>query len=223
VLNKAGLKLVKVADIPWEDRKNIDGWLSRGGMYYEDHDNNLVMRLIDYSAGSTERRHVHPGSHAAVVLKDSAIIDGLTLGPMDVILGPSNEPHGPLHYPQGCKLFSAFQGSYFHSAVDGELPKEKHYRLIESKKLAWQRKDDGVEAKTLVDHGLGKLLVEVLRFAAGAKLHDPQITAGIVTVGSAKVEDEDLGIWDFVYVPKGGPHGSIDFPQGGEMLAVTMR
>ena len=30
---KAGYEIVRVANIPWEDRKNVDGWPSRAGMY----------------------------------------------------------------------------------------------------------------------------------------------------------------------------------------------
>ena len=118
MLKTGGYQIAKVADIPWEDRVNVDGWPSRAGMYYDDRDNQLCMRLIDYPVGSTEPRHVHAGSHATTVLKGRTIVDGLTLGPLDVIVGPSNEPHGPLHYPEGCKLFSAFQGSYYHSEVE---------------------------------------------------------------------------------------------------------
>ena len=103
MLSKDGFQIAHVADIPWEDRKNVDGWPSRAGMYYDDRENNLCMRLIDYSHGLTEPRHVHSGSHAAVVLQGSALIDGVTLGPLDIILGPSNEPHGPLQYPEVLK------------------------------------------------------------------------------------------------------------------------
>ena len=118
MLITGGYEIARVAEIPWEDRMNVDGWPSRAGMYCNDADNNLCMRLIDYPVGSTEPRHVHGGTHATTVLKGTTIVDGLTLGPLDVILGPSNEPHGPLHYPQGCQLFSAFYGSYFHSEVE---------------------------------------------------------------------------------------------------------
>lgn len=45
--------------------------------------------------------------------------------------GPSNEPHGPLRYPEGCQLFSLFHGSYYHSEVES-LATEQHYRLIRS-------------------------------------------------------------------------------------------
>ena len=136
MLMAGGYEIARVAQIPWEDRVNVDGWPSRAGMYCNDTENNLCMRLIDYPVGSTEPRHVHGGTHATTVMKGRTIVDGLTLGPLDVILGPSNEPHGPLHYPEGCQLFSAFQGSYFHSEVEA-LSDEKHYRLVQAAEIPW--------------------------------------------------------------------------------------
>src|SRR5712691_8017308 len=132
--SNADYSVVRVNEIPWEDRVNVDGWPSRGGMYCQDTENQLTLRLIDYPVGSIEPRHVHAGTHATTVLKGRAIVDGLTLGPLDVILGPSNEPHGPLAYPEGCKLFSAFYGSYYHSEVE-QLSSEKNYRLIQGREL----------------------------------------------------------------------------------------
>jgi len=222
MLNKGGYKIAKVADIPWEDRVNVDGWPSRAGMYYNDSDHNLCMRLIDYPVGSTEPRHVHPGMHATTVLKGRTLVDGLTLGPLDVILGPSNEPHGPLHYPEGCQLFSAFQGSYFHSEVE-QLSSEKHYRLIQADQVPWRAADEGAEAKTLVDRGLGKLLLEALRLPLGASLTRPAMLAGLVVEGTASIADDELGAWDFFYAPPGVQLAPIHFPKGATLLTVTMR
>jgi hypothetical protein len=217
-----GYKIAKVAEIPWEDRVNVDGWPSRAGMYYDDVENKLCMRLIDYPVGSTEPRHVHAGMHATTVLKGRTIVDGLTLGPLDVILGPSNEPHGPLHYPDGCKLFSAFQGSYFHSEVE-QLSGEKHYRLIQAVQLPWQTYASGIEVKTLVDRGLGSLLLEALRFAPGARMSRPLMLAGLVLEGEAIVDVERLGSWDFLYATPGTEHAPISFPKGATLLAVSLR
>jgi hypothetical protein len=222
MLNKGGVKIAKVAEIPWEDRVNVDGWPSRAGMYYNDTDNDLCMRLIDYPVGSTEPRHVHAGMHATTVLKGRTIVDGLTLGPLDVILGPSNEPHGPLHYPEGCKLFSAFQGSYFHSEVE-QLSSEKHYRLIQAEQVPWETKADEVQTKTLVDRGLGRLLLQALRFPAGARVTRLTILAALLMEGDAMIEDERLGAWDFFYVTAGVEHAPVAFPAGATLLAVTLR
>lgn len=200
----------------------MDGWPSRAGMYYDDPGNNLCMRLIDYPVGSTEPRHVHPGMHATTVLKGSTIVDGLTLGPLDVILGPSNEPHGPLHYPQGCQLFSAFQGSYFHSEV-AQLGTDKQYRLIQAADIAWTPGDAGIEVKTLVDHGCGSLLLQALRIASGTRVGQPAMLAALVVEGEALIGDEKLGPWDFFYAPAGCERTALHFPGGATLLAVTMR
>jgi hypothetical protein len=222
VLDKAGYLIARAAEIPWEERRNVDGWPSSAGMYYNDAENNLCMRLIHYAEGRTEPRHVHAGSHAAVLVEGEAHIDGLTLYPMDVILGPSNEPHGPIVYPKGVKVFSAFQGSYYHHEV-GELGSERHYRLIQAAKLPWETRGDGLRVKTLIDHGLGRLLLELLRFDAGAKLENPKITAAFVVDGTAQVGDESLGAQDFFYVTKAGDHAPVTFPTTTTLLSVMMR
>lgn len=226
MVTKSGIDIVRVAGIEWQDRKNVDGWLSRAGMYYDDRPNELCMRLIDYPVGSTEPRHVHAGSHATTVLKGRAIVDGLTLGPLDVVLGPSNEPHGPLHYPEGCQLFSVFHGSYYHSEVE-KLSTEKNYRLIQSAQIPWKSAGiEGCEMKTLVERGVGRLILRVLRFAPGAHIataaRAPFYTA-LVVEGSAAVEDEILDAWDFIRVAGGGEHGPIAFPHEATLLAVTLR
>jgi hypothetical protein len=219
---KGGYRIALGAQIPWEDRVNVDGWPSRAGMYYDDRSNDLCMRLIDYPVGSTEPRHVHGGMHATTVLRGSAIVDGLTLGPLDVILGPSNEPHGPLHYPQGCKLFSAFQGSYYHSEVE-QLSGEKQYRLIQADTVRWTQGDNGVEVKTLVDHGLGRLLLEARRYAPKTRMAKPPMLAALVVEGEAVVEGEQIGPWDFLYADPDAAHSAVSFPGGATLLAITMR
>ncbi len=165
------MNIVRLDAIPWEDRVNTDNWPCRAGTYYDNPETELCIRLIDYPFGSIEPRHVHAGAHATTVLKNRAIVDGLTLGPLDVVLGPSNEPHGPLDYPEGCHLLSAFLGSYFHSEVE-TLAAEKHYRLIRHESIPWTTRVDGGEAKILVDRGVGPLLVEALRLPAGSR-HKP--------------------------------------------------
>jgi hypothetical protein len=222
----AGYEIVRLAEIPWEDRVNVDGWPSRAGMYYDDRENGLCMRLIDYPVGSTEPRHVHAGSHATTVLKGRAIVDGLTLGPLDVVLGPSNEPHGPLHYPEGCKLLSVFHGSYYHSEVE-KLSTEKNYRLIQSAQIPWAKSGtEGCEMKTLVERGVGRLLLRALRFVPGGRLEGgtgPTIRAALVVEGGAVIGNEMLGGWDFVKAPGGIEHGLVSFPQGATLLAVSLR
>ena len=226
MVTAAGFEIVRVAEIPWEDRKNVDGWLSRAGMYCDDKDNALCIRLIDYAVGSTEPRHVHGGTHATTVLKGRAIVDGLTLLPLDVVLGPSNEPHGPLNYPDGCQLLSAFQGSYFHSEVR-QLSGKKEYRLVQQAQLPWEAgPEKGAEVKTLIDRGCGRLLLQALRYAPGSAMRardHPGLHSALVVDGAAAIDDAALGKWDFVRVRDAAAGGPIRFPQGATLLAMTMR
>ena len=221
MLLTGGYQIARVAEIPWEDRMNVDGWPSRAGMYCNDTGNSLCMRLIDYPVGSTEPRHVHGGTHATTVLKGRTIVDGLTLGPLDVILGPANEPHGPLHYPEGCQLFSAFQGSYFHSEVE-TLSGDKQYRLVQSAAIPWKAAGDGIDTKTLIDHGCGRLLLQALRAEGGSKIAAPAMLAGIVVEGEALIEDERLGVWDFFYASGGAEHAPLRFGGPATLLTVTL-
>jgi len=226
VTTTTAFQIARLKEIPWEDRVNVDGWPSRAGMYWDDRDNNLCMRLIDYPFGSIEPRHVHAGSHATTVLKGRAIVDGLTLGPLDVILGPSNEPHGPLDYPDGCKLLSVFHGSYYHSEVQ-QLSSEKHYRLIQSAPMPWQKGGaGGCEEKTLVDRGVGRLVLKVLRLAPGSQLPPrayPLMRAALVVEGQVTIGREMLGTWDFLRVTGGAGHAAIGSKSGATLLAITLR
>jgi quercetin dioxygenase-like cupin family protein len=223
-MQHAGIELTRHAEIPWQARVNVDGWPNRAGMYFDDPVTKLCIRIVDYPVGSVEPRHVHAGFHATTVLQNRAIVDGLTLRPLDVIIGPSNEPHGPLDYPEGCKLLSAFQGSYFHSEVE-QLSGKKEYRLIEQAKLPWRNCGNGIKAKTLVDHGCGDLLVEVLNFAPGASIArhaSARLLTALVIEGDVVVGKHKLGVWDFISVPKGMMHGPVSFPAGATLLALSL-
>lgn len=215
------MKIVRFADIEWEDRVNTDGWPCRAGTYYDNRETELCLRLIDYPVGSVEPRHVHAGAHATTVLKNRAIVDGLTLGPLDVILGPSNEPHGPLDYPEGCNLLSAFLGSYFHSEVK-TLSNEQQYRLIRHAEIPWRPLAGGGETKALVDRGVGQLRVEALRVPTGAR-HAPAFLAALVIDGAVSVGDETLGVWDFVCADVGEPRNDLMCTTDTTLLTFTLR
>ena len=222
--HSAGFEIVRVADLPWEDRRNVDNWPSRAGMYCDDKPNQLCIRLIDYPQGSTEPRHVHGGMHATTVLKHHTVVDGVTLRPLDVVLGPSNEPHGPLHYPDSCQLLSAFQGSYFHSEVE-KLSGEKQYRLIQQEQLPWEAGANGEQIKTLVDRGCGRLLVQAIKFAPGGGMPAKSygtLHSALIAFGGAEVDGVALGEWDFLRVMDAA-HGAVTFPRGATLLALTMR
>ena len=226
MITKAGFEIARIADCPWQKRVRFDGRESRFVMYQDDLENGLRMSIVEYPVGAVEPRHVHPGTHATTVVKGRAIIDGLTLGPLDVILGPSFEPHGPLEYPEGCTLFSCFQGSNDHSEVRS-LGTEKRYRLVQAAAIAWENfPQENREAKTLVDHGAGPLLLRAQRFAPGAMVErhvHPYMQAALIVEGNAVVDGETFDVWDFIYQPKGVAHGPIAFPNGATLLVVAMR
>lgn len=217
-----GYTIVRKAEIPWEVRKFVDGWPCRAGMYYDDKENQITMRLIDYPVGSIEPRHVHPGAHATTVLRHHLIVDGIRLNPLDAVLGPSNEPHGPLNYRESCQLFSVFAGSYHHSEAE-TLNTEKHYRLIQSDQLEWKPAGAGVEEKTMVDRGVGRVLLKAVRASPGAALETPSIYCALVVYGGAEVGAEKLGEWDFLYAKPGAKHAPINFPDGATLLTVALQ
>ena len=152
-------------------------------------------------------------------------MDGLTLGPLDVILGPSNEPHGPLDYPEGCKLLSVFHGSYYHSEV-GQLSAGKHYRLIQSAGIPWQAASAaGCKEKTLVDRGVGPLVLKALRLAPGSQLPPrayPAMRAALVVEGHVAIGGRSLAPWDFLRVTGGSGHPAIGTAGGATLLAMTL-
>ncbi|HSQ04448.1 MAG TPA: cupin domain-containing protein [Burkholderiales bacterium] len=218
---RSDVQVVRCAEIPWEDRRNVDNWPSRAGMYWDDREHQLCFRLIDYPVGSVEPRHVHAGSHATTVLKGRAIVDGLTLGPLDVVVGPSNEPHGPLNYVDGCKLLSVFHGSYYHSEVQ-QLSQEKQYRLIQSAKIPWEKSATlHCEVKTLLERGVGPLLLQVLRYAPGSQT-STRFHAALLVEGTASVDGTELGVWDFLRVPEKSD-ARLSFPNGAVLLAASLQ
>jgi hypothetical protein len=223
---KDGFDILYFEDIPWTHRVRFDGMKSRARIYTDGSDYGLRMTLVDFPFGSTEPRHVHPGTHVTTVMKNRALVDGLTLKPLDAILGPGNEPHGPLEYPEGCNLISCFQGSNDHSAVK-QLSTEKNYRLVLADELEWrQGAIEGIEEKTLIDRGAGRLLMQVWRCAAGAVIPAglrESLCALFVVEGSIEAAGEQLVTWDLLRLPPGAQHGIARFPQGATLLAATMR
>ena len=225
---KSGCNIVHHNELPWEENTRYGSTTFRSKTYWHDAGNDLYLRLIDHPANATEARHTHPGTHATTVLKGRAQVDGLTLNALDVILGPGNEPHGPLEYPDssGCRLFSCFQGSHDHTAAHGLAP-EKHCRIIQSEQLPWDAKAGGaMHIKPLVTEGAGRLMLTAMRLSAGFTVpvgSRPHMQAALVVEGTAVVDGEILQAWDFIYMATGVPHGPIRFPDGATLLMVAMQ
>ena len=226
MITKSGCNIVHHTDLPWEERIRFGDKRNRAKTYWHDAGNNLTMRLVDQPANSIEPRHMHPGTHATTVLKGCALVDGVTLNTLDVILGPGNEPHGPLAYPKGCQLFSCFQGS--DDYVEAQtLSAGKNYRLMQSEQIPWDAKAGGaLHMKTLVDHGAGCLMLTAMRLSSGFSVpvgSRPHMQAALVVEGSAVIGGEILNVWDFMYMAADMPHGPISFPDGATLLMVAMR
>lgn len=77
------------------------------------------------------------------------------------------------------------------------------------------------DLKRLVDHGLDDMVVEAYRFPPGAK-PTPDFIAAVVLEGSAEVNGERLGKWDLFH-PAGEGGGTVTFPEGGMIVAASIR
>jgi hypothetical protein len=224
MLNSSGCRIVRYTDVSWEERERLPGWTNRIGAYHIDGE--LAIRLIDQPVGAHEPRHTHPGVHGTTIIEGRAIIDGVTLRPCDVLLGPSNEPHGPLEYPDGCKLLSCFQGSHDHSEATA-LSGGKQYRLIQSAELPWETSGaDGTQMKTLLDRGAGRLRLSLLRMPGGT-LPAPHPVTGLqarfILEGSVVFDGQTLAPWDLLCAPAGTALGPLSSPQGATLLVIEMR
>ena len=96
-MSESGIKIVRFGDVPWEPRSE-DDWPCLVKRQLFDAERDMTIRIVWYARGAVEPRHVHGGSHAAFLLLGSAEIDGVSLGPWDVVYGPGNHPHGPLDF-----------------------------------------------------------------------------------------------------------------------------
>lgn len=226
MITRSGCNIVHVSDLPWEEHIRFGGNKIRTKTYWHDTDKQLLMRLIDQPSNAIVPRHMHSGTHVTTILKGCARVNGLTLNALDVIVGPSNEPHGPLAYPDGCQLFSCFQGGDDHTAAPS-LAAGEHYRLIQSEAIPWSAKAGGaLQMKTLVDNGAGQLQLTAMRLSAGFTVpmgSRPHLQAALIVDGAAVIDGETLNALDFMVMAAGVPHGPIHFPDGATLLMVAMR
>lgn len=226
MITKAGCNIVRVSELSWEERVLYGNNKHRAKTYWHDQENDLTLSLVDQPLQAIEATHAHAGTQVATVLKGSARVSGLTLNPLDVILAPSDEPYGPLAYPDGCQLFSCFQGNNQTTEAHA-LATEKRYLLIQSEQMPWDAKAGGaLHMKTLVASGAGRLMLTAMRLSASFTVpvgSRPHMQAALVVEGSAVIDGETLGTWDFMYMEAGIAHGPISFPTGATLLMVAMR
>src|SRR5262245_38932906 len=134
-MSKNGLGIVRLKDLEFVDRMAVDKWPVRIGLYYTHPGHGVQVRMIDWPEGGAEPRHVHPGTHATPLSPRRVLAeDSVTLGPLDLIFGPSNEPHGPFEYPDGCNMISFFRGDDFHNE-EAIKPKGNEHRLIKNETI----------------------------------------------------------------------------------------
>jgi hypothetical protein len=71
------------------------------------------------------------------------------------------------------------------------------------------------------------LLLQALRLRPGTVLGENgaplPFQSALVVDGGATIEDERVGVWDFIRVPDAARHGAIAFPDGATLLAITLR
>ena len=99
--------------------------------------------------------------------------------------------------------------------------------LVLADELEWRRGAiEGIEEKTLIDRGAGRLLMQVWRCAAGSVIPAglrESLCALFVVEGSIEAAGEQLVTWDLLRLPPGAQHGIARFPQDATLLAATMR
>jgi hypothetical protein len=66
-----------------------------------------VDKFVQFPPGYVEPRHTHDYYHSTLVLEGEMHVAGKILKPGDYVYGGGDEPHGPYHYPKGCKVYSA--------------------------------------------------------------------------------------------------------------------
>ncbi|MCC7107510.1 MAG: hypothetical protein IT307_20425 [Chloroflexi bacterium] len=224
---RAGFKLVRIADQQWTDRTNVDGWLAKWALYF--NEDGLAVRLVEWPVGSTEPLHVHAGTHATTVLKGPVEVDGFALKQWDIVLGPGDIPHGPLHFPQGAFVVSALQGdagNHRHSEIDPKTATAVRSAVLSSE-TPWETSSSGgCQERVLIDNVLGRLRCEGLKLPAGSSLpaQTPETLRGALIVeGSAVIGDEKLGAWDVFWGPKGAAQPEVFFPEDTSLLVWTLR
>jgi len=211
------MRIVHFGEVPWEPRTE-DEWPCLVKRLLVDDERGVTVRAVWYARDAVEPRHVHEGSHAAVVLVGSAVIDGRTLGPWDVIYGPGDHPHGPLEYPHGCLLFALISGGAFHTAVgdDAVAAEGMPPRLVAERDVPWE--DD---RKVLLDDPGRGYTCALERRPALTGLQSGGSCAALVLTGRAVVDGVTLGPWDLAYLRGDEPRPAMELLDGCT-LAVTM-
>jgi anti-sigma factor ChrR (cupin superfamily) len=99
-------------ELDWQDDSDVLA-LGHGvqvKVYYHDPGTGHTDMLIKFPPGYTEPEHAHESEHSVVVLEGLQIVRGEHMRPGDSVFAPSQVPHGPFEYPEGCVVFASFRG-----------------------------------------------------------------------------------------------------------------
>ena len=197
---------------------------------------HLQAFLVKFPAGYHEPAHTHGGTHATVVLEGSQIVGGKTMVADGFCYGPGGVEHGPFDYPDGCVVFSTFQGDPSHTwlpsdQASGTKPNvgEVGFLAINADEMPWQdgeavlKLPRGVMVKLLAQDAKRNLTVLAVRFPPGyveprhihGGTHSDCILAGKMVVHGKTLERGDL-----IYGPNGVEHGPMDYPAGCTVFAL---
>lgn len=90
---------------PWEATGRADaGWAGEAKLLVEDRTRGYTARMVRWPAGTSTPAHAHEGTHAALIVGGTAVVDGQALGPWDLVYGAGGIPHGGIHFPEDCTL-----------------------------------------------------------------------------------------------------------------------
>ena len=118
---------VNTEELPWEDGEKILGLppgvqvkiIAEG----TDDVSDRVDKFSIFPPGYREPRHTHNYSHSTLILEGEMHVGGKILRAGDYVYAAAGEPHGPLSYPVGAKVYSSGRGknlSQIHKWTDDQ-------------------------------------------------------------------------------------------------------
>lgn len=86
------------ADKEWAPAADA-GWPAQAKIVVRDEGRDYTARMVRWPAGSTLPRHSHAATHAALIVGGVAVVDGVTLGPWDLLYATGGTAHGGVTFP----------------------------------------------------------------------------------------------------------------------------
>lgn len=86
------------ADKEWESAGHAQ-WPAQAKVLVRDEGRDYTARMVRWPAGSSIPRHQHAETHAALLVGGVAVVDGVTLGPWDLLYAPGGAAHGDVTFP----------------------------------------------------------------------------------------------------------------------------